>query len=342
MNRVFFLMILLLSSAQFVQTQGLTLYRSNPLGLRLERVNEIGDHPYILEVTRSGDAEVEVLRSATETLRSTTRQFSGGTVIQETVVENGEVSVRREYDGRGRLLLERDSTLQRRFRYGGGRLAEMVVTDANGQIIHTESYAYTEEGRLREAVKTLADGSRTIILYNFADGRLIEELVQKRDEVTLNRFDQSGLLTHRERRDADGELLSRTVFGYGNDGGTIRSSRRENYIDDTVLDRVFDTEGRVVFEDQTGSHAYTTRYTYDLQGNKVSERKTGARGLEEWAFTYDADGELLSEQYRLRGALQRIRTHTGERQWHDDLYRQDKAVLRVYYENDEKTGEERL
>jgi hypothetical protein len=111
---------------------------------------------------------------------------------------------------------------------------------------------------------------------------------------------------------------------------------------DYKLRRLYDSAGQLAEEIRSGTGPYRGVYSYDGEGRLVRLRRVGPPGSEEWLTEYDEQGKAARESYLMRGRLQRVRVHTGEREWHDDLYREGKAVLRVFYRNDQKSGEERL
>ena len=65
-------------------------------------------------------------------------------------------------------------------------------------------------------------------------------------------------------------------------------------------------------------------------------------GLEIWEYDYDNQGRLKKELYQRRGALVRISFFPSEVERIDELYRSDKAFLRVTWHNDMKLREEVL
>ena len=109
-----------------------------------------------------------------------------------------------------------------------------------------------------------------------------------------------------------------------------------------VLTRSYDPDGRLALETATGGMAYTIRYQRDSEGREISRRRTGEAGVEEWSYTYGSDDQVLTETYRARGVIQRVRTYTGDREWYDDLHRNGRPVLRIFYQDEQRVGEEAL
>ena len=73
--------------------------------------------------------------------------------------------------------------------------------------------------------------------------------------------------------------------------------------------------------------------------------KRGPRGIENWLFEYGAEGELVREEYRARGSLERITlysTQEGEGLRVEELYREGRLFMRVRYRSDQKVREEFL
>ena len=152
-------------------------------------------------------------------------------------------------------------------------------------------------------------------------------------------YDTSGRLVAESERSGDDLVWKRKhVYDPASGRRTETVEERKDY----TLRRIYDPAGRVAEEIRSGADRYRSAYTYDGEGRLTRLRRVGSLGSEEWLTEYDVEGKAARESYFLRGRLQRVRVHTGEREWHDDLYRDGKAALRVFYRGDQKTGEEPL
>jgi YD repeat-containing protein len=313
-------------------------YRSNAIGMRLGAATEASG--YVLRVRSADGTEEDRLFDEGREVRRTVRvrNPADGTV-SETVSEQGTVTATRTYDASGRLAEEKTAQGVRILRYRGEALESLEVSDADGKPLYRERYAYTSRGRLREAERVYADGSRSISSFLFSDGRLVSERLAADERVLTARFDASGRLVA-ESEQQGGEVVWERTLRYDAASGELAQTleRRKDH----TLRGLYDAAGRIVQEERTGSGSYRSFYTYDAGGRQVRLRRIGGLGTEEWQTTYDDKGNASRESYLVRGLLQRVRVHTGERAWYDDLYHDGKPVLRVTYRNDEKVGEERL
>ena len=312
------------------------VYRSNSLGMRLGLVTDREAHPYVLEVSRRGDIEQSVLYQDGRPVLRTVRDLAGGVVRREREVRDGVLAAERVYDEKGRLLEESDDGRTTSYRYSGGVLVEARVQDSTGPV-HREVYSYTSGGRLRQAVRTLTDGSAVVLAYGFSERRLAEEIVDSADTVTVSRYNERGRIVSREVRIA-GRLAAVSSYRY-DDNALVAAEDRDLAAGVTSV-RTYDGAGRLTSEERSGVDSTQTRYSYDSEGRKSRVVAAGLRGLEEWRYEYDAGGELLRETYLSRGAVRRVRTHTGERAWQDELYRTGTPFLRVIYEADVRVREE--
>ena len=62
-------------------------------------------------------------------------------------------------------------------------------------------------------------------------------------------------------------------------------------------------------------------------------------------FDYSPENTLRREEYRIRGALERITTYStdgGESSRIEELYREGQVFMRIYFEAEEKVKEEFL
>ncbi len=313
-------------------------YRSNAIGMRLGPATDAGG--YVLQVqSADGTEEDRLLDQGTEIRRTVRVRNAADGSMTETVYEQDAVTATRSYDGSGRLIEEKTAEGARLFHYRAGELESMEVSGADGKPVYRERYAYTSRGRLREAERTYADGSRSVSSFLFAEGRLMSERLAGDERVLTVRFDGSGRLVAESEAQGDALVWERTRRYDAASGGLAETvERRKDY----TVRRLYDAAGRLAQEERTGSDAYRSFYSYDAEGRQVRLRRIGGLGTEEWQTAYDDGGRVSRESYLVRGLLQRVRVHTGEREWYDDLYHEGKPVLRVTYRNDAKVGEERL
>jgi hypothetical protein len=303
----------------------------------------LGDEPatgFVLRVTTDGATEEAVLLQQDREVRRTVRATNprDGSV-EETVRENGALTATRTYDGAMRLISEETPEERRVYRYRAGRLESLEVSDPDGAPLYRERYGYTSRGTLREADRSYPDGSRLISSFLFAGDRLRAERLQAQPVVLTARYDPSGRIVAESERSGD-EVVWERAHTYDAASGRLAETTEKHT--DYMLRRVYDAEGRVAQENRTGTGAYRSTYGYDGEGRVVRLRRVGSTGTEEWQTEYDAQGDVAREIYLARGRLQRVRVYTGEREWHDDLYRDGRPVLRVLYRDDQKAGEERL
>ncbi len=330
--------VLLLAVAAGAQTW--QEYRSNAIGMRLGVADggEAGD--FALRVLSAGNTEETVLLEQGREVRRTLRVTDPGSgAVTETVSENGAVAAKRSYDARMRLIEEQTAAERRTCSYRGELLESLEVSGPDGQLLYRERYAYTSRGRLREADRSYADGSRMLSSFLFVEGLLVAERLQAPPGVLTARYDASGRLVAESER-SGGDLVWDRRHTYDPASG-LRIATVEARKDHTVR-RTYDSAGRVTEEDRTGAGPYRSVFAYDGEGRQTRLRRVGTLGTEEWLTEYDGQGEVARESYLARGSLQKVRVHTGKQEWHDDLYRDGRAVLRVFYRNNQKTGEERL
>ena len=59
-------------------------------------------------------------------------------------------------------------------------------------------------------------------------------------------------------------------------------------------------------------------------------------------YEYDEEGEIWKERLYRKGSLEKVKTHTDDESWYEEIYRAEEVVLRVYYTGGEKTSEQFL
>ncbi len=325
------------------------LYRSNGLGMALEAIppQKRGETEYVLEERPApGGGVRRLLRKGEEVRRWEDTRDAGGRLSETRLFEKGVLSEVQRFDGEGRLAEEeqyRDGTLSSRtvYRYAGRVLREVEASDASGNLLWRERYRLAENGDLRSVRREGPEGDGRGFSLLRAQGRLLEERQQQPEELILIRYDARGHLRQREVWQKD-TLVS--VLEYRYTGERLEAVTETDPRTGTRTDRRFDEEGRLLQEEaqREGKTASDTRSEYDAAGRKSRTTRRGEQGLEEWRYEYAADGALQQEEYRVKGAVQKITRYGPGEARSEELYREGQPFLRVTYEGEEKIREEVL
>ena len=227
-------------------------------------------------------------------------------------VTNGNgTKVTYTYDDRDRVTqVQTDNTPAVTYTYDGdGNLTRRQ--DSTGVT------SYTYDGLSRETVRTLQDGSQTVMAYTASEGNL--DYYRDPQGTIDYTYDAANRLT--QLKAPDGKV---TEFDYNNDdsrtkttypGGTVQSvtlddSQRPQHIKatspaGTLVDLTYDysysaggttvdgTKIRTKTDQVTG---YETSYSYDSAGRfSYAKEMDGTTKISSWQYCYDKAGNLTSQ-----------------------------------------------
>ena len=275
----------------------------------------------------------------------------------------------------GRLLFTATGQLEREERYADGALTEidhwvyqqrrpvrMTTVDAAGTVLAVREYQLSAVGRLRRVTfaaggAPAADSGSGELALMFRDGRLVQERATESGRHMVSRFLANGQRQSLEQW-REGLPLSTSRWTYGEDGVVV---------DEVVVDHEAGTSVRVDHDAagralvkrtwSAGPEAAGTDgdgvtagagatlleerwFTWGVEGDLVRERAVSDRGVEVWEYRYDTEGTRVGEQYLLRGALVRSTEYHPDDARTDTLYRNGRPALRVFWQGDERVGEE--
>jgi len=323
------------------------LYRSNAVGIRGERLVPGEESPeYVLDVTSSGNTEIrELLKDGepiqrTEITRDgssvTERVFEGeqiqretvrksdGTIQQETLYADGEITERSDYG------------------YSNNRLATRTVTDSSGNLRFVEQYSYWRDGTLRSIVKE--DASETRTEYRYKDGRLEEEWVSRSERAERFEFDPAGRLVIRELFENDDLLEQEVRIYWGSDSASLLKQVVVGAGDD-ITKRDYDERGRLVREtvEQSGTIVRVLDRTFegDLL---VAETEKDSDGTRSWKYDYDGEDRIRTSYYEDDQIIEITSYRLDESDLPatrmTELYNRGEPVLRIYYEGENRIRED--
>ncbi|HET6450775.1 MAG TPA: hypothetical protein VFI08_05665 [Spirochaetia bacterium] len=340
------LSVLLLAACLPAFTQEV-YYRSDQAGMLLAPISPAlrDDSRWVLRVTHSGTDEDRRLYDNGKEVRRWQITVSADRRVERESA-NGVLTSRRLFDSAGVLAQEEQytaGTLARTtfFSYVAGRLVTRRELDARGAEVSRDSYLYADNGRLREARHTVWGGSPSVSSVVAAKSGIVEERTSVDGTTLVERFDVNGRLVRREKSAPDGSTV-REDFRYDAESGVLASSEERRSADGAVVDRTYDSAGRIAQETVTlkGAVSETSRYEHDSDGRVTSRTRRSAAGIEVWRTAYRASGDVDREEYWQRGVLVKVTVHGEGRNRTEELYRDGDLFLKVYYDGDTKLKEE--
>lgn len=290
----------------------------------------------------------------------------------ERVRENeASFSVRYDEEGREseRLYYLPDSTLDlrnvRRYDAGSRRIADVGFAP-DGQVLYSNAYAYTAQGREREVVYHVGAGmgerdvyrydtnGRKVAWFRYEGETLIEKETYAYDEggrrVEERFYNKAGVLTgvHVKTRNTEGVcVLDRLLDGKGVLlRHTVSTVSNGNVVGRRVYDGAgaleayfiteYDSKGRVLIEeayDKNGTRTRKEAFAYDGEGRVVtSSRHEQERLVERVEYTYAKGRRVREERYHGFGTPFFTKTYAYDRRGNITEIRveRENVALRVY------------
>ncbi|HOV62986.1 MAG TPA: hypothetical protein PLG43_03775 [Spirochaetia bacterium] len=339
------LLILVFLTPLFSEADG--IFRSNDLGMPLEKIPEARerDFAYVLVVTDEGEKSIRRLFHGGREFKRWEREEKGTDSSIETYLEEGLLT-RTERFVSGLLTEEQvfSSGLlseRRVFSYEKGRLS-MVTTYGTDGLRYTDTYIRSLKGDLHRFIRSYPDGKRIVSSFSLFDGKMLEEWHGDIDNSDLFRFSSGKLLS--EETYIDGKLAVRKEYTYPAEHAF---SVEEDFINGTKTERQYDASFRVVSEivEDPATGRAETAYTY--ADSVLAEKTRRSPGLkEQWMYSYDDTGELVSEVYMKNGTTVKVTAYTRDdtqqnvQESVEELYRDGKPFLKIFYRGKERLREE--
>lgn len=318
------------------------LFVSNELGMmlreldpRLEQTSE-----YLLAVMWRAEAEISRLYHNGEEIKRWETSKS-----EERMYVGGMLEEKRMFDSTGRLVEEQSyrpadqSLLQRLvYRYSGGSLRATETYDGQGNLLHTNHYRISPEGRLLEVWREGAESESQRLSFRGWEGRIVEEFYSRGTEELLYRNEADGRAVGKEFW-RDGEPVSRERYSYTAGTSTVNPGMGGETAG--TVDKLLDARGRVVKQTVYVDGVLIEEVSsYDEAGRRVRLLRSGPEGLEETVYVYTESGQLSREEFRRRGQVRQITVYREDGLRVSELYREGLLFLRATYQNERLIREE--
>ena len=321
-------------------------YLSNELGMALEEIGwyRRDEATFVLEVRADGGREERVLYQDGVPIKRWERSDR-----QRRVYENGELTETELFDAKGRRVELREfenGSLVRRtdFSYALPGQIRATTYDGEGNLLYTDRSLLFPDRSLREVRREYSGGGGSRLSLSMTGGGLVEEEIAGDGRTLFKHYDSRGRLAAQEWW-VDAGLQEREILRYRDEGKFPATTVTEDFVAGRITKRAFDVDGRLeaVEIEEDGRIVEELHYERDAEGRAVSTTRRGPQGLEQWRNVYGEDGELIREEYRRRGALERVTLHEGEGRIVEELYRGGgELFMRVTYVDKEKIREEFL
>jgi antitoxin component YwqK of YwqJK toxin-antitoxin module len=325
-------------------------FRSNALGMLLGPAGsapDAQDRPdYLLKRFGRPGMETRVLSKAGKETRRWERSLGpGGRVMGQTETVDGQPVSLQNWDQAGNIVEERrfanGKPAERiRYAYDGNRLSKIEYDDQDGKPGRRDEYLYGAAGELREVRRLWPDGRRSASRYATVGGLLLEEYHSQAGADMLVRFDRQGRPA--ERRDwKEKSLFSSTAYAYDGLTGPLLEERVSLPVSGRRIVRRFDAGGRMIEEETFAAERSLGKVSQKYENGRLAvRRQIGPGGVQESAFSYDADGRLSVETLKDGASILKKTTYLANGERAEELYRQGRLVLRLYIRAERVVREE--
>jgi len=316
--------------------------------IKLITQEDVHLYEYVLEVETGKEIEIRKLYEGEGLIkRWELSLYNNRNVREEKEFNKDNLSSLRYFDRRGRIVEEHlysEGLFSKKILYfynENQRLYQTKTFDDKGTLLYSENYEFNSQGMIRRVKRTWSDGQTQVSSFIYGKGRLIEEVYSSETEMTISRFDDTGRLKEMEIW-KDNKPAGNITYFYNSERGYLEVKIDKNLIEGIETDSRYNEKEYLITETVTKAETKISEstYVYDDEGRKVKMKKVSDRGLEEWTFYYDSEGDLNREEYYNRGLLERRVFYTGDNSYYEELFREGKLLIRVYYEDETKVKEE--
>ncbi|MBN2351827.1 MAG: hypothetical protein JXD23_04585 [Spirochaetales bacterium] len=323
-------------------------YRSDWVGVSLQPIDRyrMDEFEYVLVVKRDGTKETRtLLHSKKEWKRWEILFDEHGRKTEEFDYEDKKLVAHSLFDNKGRMKFEYIHekgvlTQKKTYSYSARGIDFVDTVDAKDERLYTDEYELSPAGRLRSMRRIFPDNSVVVIHFTYGEGMLVGEWEYRDGRIVETTNNENGQPLHREEWNKD-ELLDVQDYTYDTQSGKLVKETVKNPSAKTKTDRTYDEDGNIVAETTTGASGEEVVVTYTYEGDrKKTMRKKSEIGVEEWRYFYKGDGGLEHEDYYRRGLLEMRTTYTNADSWHEEIFRDEEVVIRVYYQKQKKVKEE--
>ncbi len=350
MKRIILIVIYLVLSLG-LSAQEKEYYRSNALGMTLEKISEYrrDEFSFVLTVEDTESGELRRLFRDGEQVREFVRTYSpSGRLMEEQIREGGILRTVRRFDERGikEELRYEDGILEERidYEYESGLLKSRKTYDDAGTLLSHYIYHYLADGRLDSVRPAIIAETAKELRFHYDDNGIYAQWQGGGEDGELVRYNDDGHVLSREGYRGN-EPVYREQYEYndtGRDGAKIRKSIFEDFQKQDKIIRVYDDDEQLVEERvyRRGELVSETALEYTEGRLRSRVRKSGGL-LEEWIFDFSAD-RLVSERYLRNEVIEYSIEYSGSDTRVKELYNEGKPVIRIHFENDQKIKEEIL
>ncbi len=315
-------------------------YRSNSLGMKLEKIQESDndEYPWIIRASQADDTYEEVLLKdgIDEIWIETVTQVQGRRVVSRIYSDK----TRSEQVFRDNLLIEMreaapsGSEVRQVLSYFSGELLSVQLFE-NNQLYETVTYIRRADGSLHMRQVHVHDTAGSFLdeILIIGSDRQSRAILGRRTDFSLIRSYSNGMIVS-EKWISDQKIDSAVSVTEENDGVLVVTNTDS---DGTELVTTYNSEGlkeQETRKSQTGTT--TAQFFYDDNNRIASRESVGKSGKTVTDYTYDSTGTLQLETDYLDGTIQRklIYSRNGNR---EEIFRDGKLYLSIFYEADGKT-----
>lgn len=316
-------------------------YRSNSLGMALERVSSVqkDNTEYLLEIYNTANITIKTLYKEGLFIKKWELEYSpGGKLKTESVTDD---EGKRVFIYKNNRVLSEDiysgNEILNRIKYfysAEGKLKAVECYDSNSKLTERKIYEDDSDDKISSVIIEFKPGDpRSFSNYSFTGSDLKSEWQGDSDGNGLFFYYKNGKISFTEKWE-ENRLVSRTEYIYKE--VSLSETFEKYFTENREIVKKFDERRRVlVLTEKTEGKIYKTVYnTYS--GNKLVKKIVTSEGdTEKYIYNYN-DDELVNELFYLNGIIKKKIYYSSDNEYYEDLYSENKKYMRIYYKDNEK------
>jgi hypothetical protein len=320
---------------------GQDYYRSNSIGMVFERIfsSRFDDFNWVLEINNDNSVEIRSLFFLGEEHRRTEYfNENGFLTIKEYL--SGELN-RIEYQEDGFLRKEqyfKDKIVSSEFLYewSDNKLSGTSYLE-NDALIFKDKFVTNAEGRIKQIRRVYEENDISTFGFSYLKSSITSEWNEFDNEMVIYKYDDGKIQLIENWN--NNSLIREKIFVY-TDSGII--TRETDLLEESVVEQLTNLDNKVISEKIIdGNKIQNIFYTFN-EDLLISKELAYSGTREAYLYEYDDNNLLIYEKVIKDNNLVKEIFYSNSEKEMEKIYKNQKLLLIVRYENGDKIGEERI
>lgn len=327
------ILYILFASSLWSQT---LYYESTQYGLPIREISSgrVEEFEFVLVYQKTGSRVVRRLLQDSAEIRKWERLVKWKDTYTETEFEKRDVVNRSFVEGgllvKEEIYFEGQVSEIRIYHYSRRELIKTTIQNAAGEILYTNKYLTSSNGRLTRVVREEPNKTESVYSYQYSENELLRMVSTEEDYTVTYRY-ISGHLFSMEKKQNDEVIYYKEEPIEG-----VRKTIENDFLIDLKIESSYDSDGNILKKIKwKGSVKTISLYRY--RDDRLSEKLVRGKGYRDrYTYSYDSEGDLLEKvQYRDELIL-RSSVYSAPSDYIERVYRDGVPLFELVYRDNVK------